>query len=53
MDAARTWMRGRGLRSVVVNVLADNEPAMALYRSVGLAVADVRMMGSLSGKDDV
>lgn len=47
VDEARAWMRARGLRSVVVNVLADNAPAMALYRSAGLAIADVRMMGSL------
>jgi ribosomal protein S18 acetylase RimI-like enzyme len=53
VDTARSWMRARGLRSVVVNVLADNEPAMALYRAAGLTVADVRMMGTLLGTDDV
>lgn len=53
MAEARRWMRARGLRSMMVSVLADNAAAMALYRSAGLVVADVRMMGSLQGNDDV
>lgn len=47
LDDAKAWMTTRGLRSVTVNVLADNAPAMRLYRRLGLDVADVRMMGPL------
>lgn len=48
---ARSWMAGRGLQSVSVHVLSDNEAAVRLYRSAGLQVADLRMMGPLSPAD--
>ena len=44
---SKAWMRARGLRSMEVAVLAENESAMRLYRRAGLAVGDVRMMGTL------
>jgi GNAT superfamily N-acetyltransferase len=43
--AAKEWMRVRGVKSMEVSVLADNEPARRLYQRAGLEVADVRMMG--------
>lgn len=50
---AKDWMRHRGLRSVVVSVLADNDAARRLYAREGLAPADLRMMGPLgSGERD-
>lgn len=49
VDAAKRWMADRGLRSVMVSVLDDNAAARALYQSAGLQVADVRMMGPLTG----
>lgn len=45
LRAAKEWMRLHELRSWQVSVLADNPAALRLYRSAGLQIADVRMMG--------
>jgi ribosomal protein S18 acetylase RimI-like enzyme len=47
VESGKEWMRLRGLRSMEVSVLYDNESARRLYRRAGLTVGDVRMMGSL------
>jgi ribosomal protein S18 acetylase RimI-like enzyme len=48
IDEGKRWLRSRGVKSVQVHVLADNEPARRLYERAGLVAADVRMMGALT-----
>lgn len=47
IDAVREWMRMRRIVSLQVSVLANNQAAIRLYRSAGLEIADVRMMGAV------
>ncbi|ACY16024.1 GNAT family N-acetyltransferase [Haliangium ochraceum] len=47
MDAARGWMRARGLRAAEVFVSEDNAPALRLYQRHGYRGADLRMLARL------
>jgi GNAT superfamily N-acetyltransferase len=52
LQAARDWMKERGLTVAEVFVTADNAAALALYRRHRFAIADHRLITRLNGDDD-